>query len=82
MDMFNDEELTIRLCKFGGPLILFIIIPAYLIIIYLTWKKDLAVDNEITVRACIEISVIFLLNLWFGIWMCRKGYGWFGGDKS
>lgn len=81
MNIFDDEELSVKICKFGGPLVLFICTPAYVWIIFKVAKKEIAAGTTIPLGTWIELSVIFLIFFIFGLWMCRKGYGWFGGRR-
>jgi hypothetical protein len=81
MNLLNDEELTINICKFGGPLVLFICSPTYVWILVSVYRKDVSAGVPIEMHSHFANASIFLLLVWFGLWMCRKGYGWFGGKK-
>ena len=81
MNLINDEELTIKICKFAGPLVLFIISPLsayFLISVSLKEFSEGAKFDFFIDGPNILMMIAFFL---FGIWMCRKGYGWFGGKK-
>lgn len=74
----DDDELTIKLCKFGGLLALFICAPVYVFILVSVYKKDIGAGGSTSVGLPDKANTaIFLLIMWFGIWMCQKGYGWF-----
>lgn len=77
-----DEDIEIALCKIGGPIILFVFVPLYLIIISSMIYKDFSEGMSYPIKTHLLNFVVPILNAWFGVWLCRKGYGWFGGNKS
>jgi hypothetical protein len=78
----SDDELTIKICRFGGPLVLFICAPIYILIMVSVYRQDLAAGGSTKIGlADVANASIFFLIAWFGGWMCKKGYGWFGGRK-
>jgi hypothetical protein len=82
MSLSGDDELTIKICKFGGPLVLFICAPIYVYILISVYKRDFAAGGSTAIGvADIANFSIFILMSVFGIWMCRRGYGCFGGNK-
>jgi hypothetical protein len=82
MNLLNDEDLTIKICKFGGPLVLFICSPLYVWILVAVYTKDLEAGGSTKIGSADIANVsVFVVMFVFGIWMCRKGYGWFGGKK-
>jgi hypothetical protein len=78
----DDDELTISLCKFGGPLVLFGFTPTIAWIFWKVTQKHLDAGLPLQTGTNIGLISIVLANFIFGLWMCRKGYGWFGGNKE
>lgn len=82
MSLFDDEELTIKMCKFGGPLVLFVCVPVYAWILFSITKKALDAGESLSVKVDLLNFLTILPFIWFGVWMCRKGRSWFGGSKK
>jgi hypothetical protein len=78
LNLFDDEELTVKMCKFGGPLVLFVCAPVYTWILFSVTKKALDAGESLSVKGDLLNFLSILPFIWFGVWMCRKGYGWFG----
>ena len=77
-----DQELTKKIYKFGGPVILFICAPIYVWIMIAVYKADFSSGGaKKIIPEDVVNGLIFVLLLSAGVWMCRKGYGWFGGEK-
>jgi hypothetical protein len=82
MSLFDDEEMTIGICKVGGPLVLFICVP---VIMWITWQvfyRDFVAGKTIEAKNVLSMFAIISVGIIFGVWMCRKGYGWFGGNDG
>lgn len=79
--MGDSEELTRQICKVGGPLVLFGCTPLMAWIFWKVAQKDILAGIPLKPVDVFQVSAIVLVSLVFGIWMCRKGYGWFGGEK-
>lgn len=77
----DDDELTITLCRFGGPLVLLIASPIYALILTNLMIKEFSAGREFDFSIDIPNIMILVVFVFFGGWMCRKGYGWFGGEK-
>ena len=74
-----DDDVTTGLSKIGGPIVLFVLTPN---LIWITWKvysPDFWTMNQVELINLAVMLVILLVQTIFGVWMCRKGYGWFGG---
>jgi hypothetical protein len=76
-----DDNLTVSLSKIGGPLLLFICGPAMAWIFWRVVQKDLSDGVDVQTKTIVQMSLLVALEVAGGIWMCRKGYGWFGGSK-
>jgi hypothetical protein len=51
---------------------------------WIAWQvvqKDLHAGAQIENKNVLGIAAVILAEGILGIWMCRKGYGWFGGNK-
>ena len=77
----DQEELTIKLCKLGGPLVLFICFPFLAFVIGSITFKEVKAGRALALAPDATNFLILVPILWFGIWMCRRGYGWFGGTR-
>ena len=78
---FLDDDLSTGLSKIGGPLALFILDPLH---IWFFWKLrfyEVWNLNWVETLNVFGFIAIFAAQTIFGVWMCRKGYGWFGGRR-
>jgi hypothetical protein len=76
------DELTERICRFGGPLVLFICSP---LMAWLFWKAaeiDLIAGKSLPNGYEMKTTAVVLVTVVFGLWMCRKGYGWFDSGRN
>lgn len=47
------------------------------------YRDDIAAGGSTRIGSADIANIsILLMILWFGVWMCRRGYGWFGGEKT
>jgi hypothetical protein len=81
VNLLDDEELTTKICKFGGPLVLFICSPLMGWILWKVAQKDISSGLSLHPKDVVVNSSIVLISGLFGAWMCRRGYGWFGGKR-
>jgi hypothetical protein len=79
--LFDDNELTVKICKLGGPLVLFLCTPVYTYILFSITIKALDAGEALSVKVDLLNLLSIVPFIWFGVWMCRRGYGWFGGKK-
>lgn len=76
--MDNLKEMqTVAVCRFGGPLFLFICTPIISIICVLITRKEILLGKWPATKNLVEMILVVLLFLFFGLWMCKRGYGWF-----
>lgn len=72
-----EDDQTIALCRFGGPIVLFVFTPAIAYIVAQLILKETHAGHPPALRNIIEMIAIVLIFLISGIWLCKKGYGWF-----
>jgi hypothetical protein len=79
--MFS-EDFARLVAKLFGPFILFIGFPGVAWMVYDVTRKDMARGIHVSNKLNFENTLLVLLIGLGGFYLCRYGYGWFGGKKK
>jgi hypothetical protein len=82
VSIFDDNDLSISLSRVGGPILLFVCSPAMAWIFWKVVQKDMANGIDVSNKTISGMIIFVCLEAIAGIWMCRKGYGWFKNVKG
>lgn len=71
------DKLSQQLCKLGAPFALFISAPIYATGLGLSFYQAAVAGEKLTGKEILIGGGPLVAIIWFGLWMGRKGYGWF-----
>lgn len=76
-----DDKTADTYSKIFGPVFLFIVPIELIWIFFHLVKKESAQGPPLDRGGCAFFVCFFFACIWFGIYLCRRGLGWFGGEK-
>lgn len=82
--MMNDkqEELTRSLCRIGGPLVLFICAPFLTYALVRVTIDGIRQGHKLAINPDMFNFLFVAVAYVFGVWLCNRGYGWFGSQRK